>query len=160
MTIVVKSKRVDFGRFQNCLDLEKYGIDPDTVAGAFFTEEKLLAAHQRAPEFHVVSFVRRELVHIANRFVPGWDTYYLSIGNADPTVEKSAPPANLSDVDELEKAMRIQGQGVISPIDRGLLTMLRGTLTGRVSLDGIVDRQHRQRVRAEEFARAQRRRGM
>ena len=156
----VKLKGVSFGKFQNCLDLEKFGIDPDTAAGAFFTEEKLLAAYKRAPEFHVVSFVRRELVHIANRFVAGWDRYYLSSGNADPTIEKSAPPATLADVDEFEKALRLQGNGVINPIDRGLLIMLRGIMTNRVSLDGVVDREHRKRVRAEEFARAKIRRGM
>lgn len=156
----VKRSGVSFGKFQNCLDLEKYGIDPDTAAGAFFTEKKLLAAHKIAPEFHVVSFVRREMVHIANRFVADWDRYYLSSGNADPSIEKSAPPATLADVDELEKAMRIHGGGVIDPIDRGLLIMLRGIMTNRVSLDGVVDREHRKRVRAEEFARAQRRRAL
>lgn len=158
MAYEVKSERVNFGWFQDCLDLEKYDIDPDTVGGAFFSEAKLLAAHEKVPQFHIVSFVRRDLVYIANRYVPGWNSYHLSMGNADPTLEESGPPLSHADVDEIEKALRASGSGVADSLARIYVTILRGMLSGHVSLDGIVDREHQLRVRGAGRDRAQRRR--
>ena len=159
MSLEAKKERINFGRRQNCLDLEKYGIDPDSVGGAFYSEAKILAAQKRAPEFHIVSVVWLGLVYVANRFVSGWDSYHLADGNPDPSLEDSFPPLNHADVDEMEKEMRARGGGLIDPMDRGLIAILRGMLSGHLSLDGIVDRKHQREVRAEERARAMRGRG-
>jgi len=74
------------GELNDWHELLCLGLEPDTVAGGFYSEKAdiLLNYVQRAPAYHIITFLEDRYV---NRFVAGQRRiYFLAEGDADPNL--------------------------------------------------------------------------
>jgi hypothetical protein len=75
------------GELNDWNELLRLGLEPDTVAGGFFSEKAdvLLKFVRRDPAYHIITFVGPD--RYVNKFVGGPKTLYLlADGDADPNL--------------------------------------------------------------------------
>ena len=142
------------GRCLGICELADYGIDEETALAVITSAETALACIKIAPELHIISLIKADKNHLYNRYIPDANAYFLADGDRNPDLFKVCEPLCMTDIEELEELLREMNEGELSILDQSLVRFLRMRVTNCVSLDALVDPEHRRQVREREMEEA------
>lgn len=134
------------------LELQPYGVDPDSCIGGFKCDTKPMWVTAHHPELHIFSLVFCEgLPLYLNRHVSNASFYYLGKGNPDPTIEIYPQPLEPEELARiLKRIFAATSQPGEDEADLNRWSRFADNLAyGRPAFDGVLTRAERKARRKE-----------